>query len=264
MSEYHSKPLDAFGNLAWDDDEHDVWQRLIERQSHCVEGRACKAYLQGLERLGLSHQYAPQLSDINPVLQETTGWQVTPVPALINFERFFTLLAHKQFPIATFLRRKEDLDYLQEPDFFHEVFGHCAMLTNPKFAQLTNLFGQLGLAMPESDRVYLARLYWFTVEFGLIKEDDEFRIFGGGILSSPGETLRALESAEVRREPFHLLNVLRTSYRIDEMQPLYYYLNDFSQLFRLLSDDFSSNIEQAKSLGMLTVSDLIKENENVT
>lgn len=264
MSEYHSKPLNALGQLTWDADEHRVWQQLIERQSRCIKGRACLAYVQGLERLGLSYEYAPQLTDINPVLQETTGWQVTPVPALINFKRFFTLLAHKQFPIATFLRRQEDLDYLQEPDFFHEVYGHCAMLTDPKFAELTHLFGQLGLAMQESDRVYLARLYWFTVEFGLIKEEGQLRIYGGGILSSPGETMQALESTEVRREPFHLLNVLRTSYRIDEMQPLYYYLDDFSQLFKLLNDDLSSNIEQAKSLGMLSTSDLIKENDNVT
>lgn len=264
MSDYHSKPLDAQGHIDWNAAEHHVWQQLIERQSRCINGRACSAYLQGLERLGLSHSVAPQLTDINPILLSSTGWQVTPVPALINFERFFTLLAKKQFPIATFLRRQEDLDYLQEPDFFHEVYGHCAMLTDPQFAELTHMFGQLGLAMKESDRVYLARLYWFTVEFGLIKEAGQLRIYGGGILSSPGETVYALESTEACRQPFHLLNVLRTSYRIDKMQPLYYYLDDFSQLFKLMCDDLFASIEQAKSLGMMSPSDVIKENDNVT
>ncbi|MDF5425942.1 phenylalanine 4-monooxygenase, partial [Vibrio parahaemolyticus] len=169
----------------------------------------------------------------NRVLMETTGWQVEPVPALIDFDRFFNLLGNKRFPVATFLRTRDEFDYLQEPDFFHEIFGHCAMLTNPDFAAFTEHYGQLGQAATPKQRAYLARLYWFTVEFGLVKEGDKTKIYGGGILSSPGETLYALESDAAIRDPFELQTVLRTPYRIDIMQPKYYVIDDFSQLFKI-------------------------------
>jgi phenylalanine-4-hydroxylase len=172
------------------------------------------------------------------------------VPALINFTDFFTLLANKQFPVATFIRNKEDFDYLQEPDVFHEIFGHCPLLTNPAFANFTHTYGKLGLAANKEDRGYLARLYWFTVEFGLLKTADGLRIYGGGILSSPGETHYALESEIPFRYDLKPIDVLRTPYRIDIMQPLYFLLEDFDNLIDMAEMDIMALVEEAKKLAL--------------
>ncbi|NMT92503.1 phenylalanine 4-monooxygenase, partial [Vibrio alginolyticus] len=182
------------GRVEWSHEEDAIWRDLVTRQMSVIKERACDAYLRGLELLNLPQDRVPQLPEINRVLMETTGWQVEPVPALIDFDRFFNLLGNKRFPVATFLRTREEFDYLQEPDFFHEIFGHCAMLTHPEFAAFTEHYGQLGQAATPKQRAYLARLYWFTVEFGLVKEGTKTKIYGGGILSSPGETIYALES----------------------------------------------------------------------
>ncbi len=160
------------------------------------------------------------------------------------------MLANKQFPVATFIRTREEFDYLQEPDIFHEVFGHCPLLTNPAFAHFTHTYGKLGLAASKEDRVYLARLYWFTVEFGLVKTREGLRIYGGGILSSPGETVYALESDTPQRHPLTPLDALRTPYRIDIMQPLYYILDQFDDLFSLAEMDIMSLVTEAKKLGL--------------
>ena len=149
-----------------------------------LKGRACDEFIRGLALLNLPNDRVPQLHEINAVLASTTGWQVVQVPALINFDSFFKLLANKQFPVATFIRSNEDFDYLQEPDVFHEIFGHCPLLTDPAFAHFTHTYGKLGYAASPKERQYLARLYWFTVEFGLVKTADGLRIYGGGILSS--------------------------------------------------------------------------------
>jgi phenylalanine-4-hydroxylase len=178
-----------------------VWNTLITRQLKVIEGRACQEYLDGIEKLGLPHDRIPQLGEINKVLGATTGWQVARVPALIPFQTFFELLASKQFPVATFIRTREELDYLQEPDIFHEIFGHCPLLTNPWFAEFTHTYGKLGLQASKEERVYLARLYWMTIEFGLLETPQGRRIYGGGILSSPKETVYCL-SGEPEHQAF--------------------------------------------------------------
>jgi phenylalanine-4-hydroxylase len=178
-----------------------VWNTLITRQLKVIEGRACQEYLDGIEKLGLPHDRIPQLGEINKVLGATTGWQVARVPALIPFQTFFELLASKQFPVATFIRTREELDYLQEPDIFHEIFGHCPLLTNPWFAEFTHTYGKLGLQATKEERVYLARLYWMTIEFGLLETPQGRRIYGGGILSSPKETVYSL-SGEPEHQAF--------------------------------------------------------------
>jgi len=181
---YVAREPDAQGHIHYPDAEHAVWQTLVERQLKLLEGRACQEYLDGLDQLALPRERIPQLGEINRVLEATTGWQVERVPALIPFQRFFELLASKRFPVATFIRTPEELDYLQEPDIFHEIFGHCPLLTNPWFAEFTHTYGQLGLKASKEERVYLARLYWMTVEFGLVDTPAGLRIYGGGILSS--------------------------------------------------------------------------------
>ncbi|MEF1285467.1 phenylalanine 4-monooxygenase [Vibrio sp. M250220] len=251
MTQYRSKPVNDKGVVEWSLEEDQVWSDLVSRQLHLVKQRACKEYLAGLELLDLPLDRAPQIVDINRVLKQATGWQVEPVPALINFDRFFALLADKKFPVATFLRSREEFDYLQEPDFFHEIFGHCAMLTNPEFAEFTSMYGKLGRDASDKQRVYLARLYWFTIEFGLVKEGSEQKIYGGGILSSPGETLYALDDPLAKRVEFDLHTVLRTPYRIDIMQPEYFVLDDIEQLYTLSKMDLMFHVKQAMAAGLL-------------
>jgi phenylalanine-4-hydroxylase len=251
-SNYVSKQADADGFIQWSDDENNRWKRLYLRQMKLLQGRACQQYMHGIDLLGMTSDKIPQLPDIDKVLLETTGWRTAAVPALINFTEFFTLLANKQFPVATFIRSEEEFDYLQEPDIFHEIFGHCPLLTNPAFAHFTHTYGKLGLAASKEDRVFLARLYWFTVEFGLLKTDEGLRIYGGGILSSPGETIHALESDSAERHPLKALDAMRTPYRIDIMQPIYYVLEQANDLDDMANMDLMALVEEAKKLGLFS------------
>jgi phenylalanine-4-hydroxylase len=250
MTTYVSKKSDEHGFIAWSDEENAIWGELINRQLSCIAGKACDEYLQGLERLNLPTDRIPQLEEVSKVLRETTGWECAEVPALISFDRFFELLANKQFPVATFIRSREEFDYLQEPDIFHEIFGHCAMLTNPDFAEFTHIYGKLGLAASKQDRVFLARLYWFTIEFGLLETEQGLRIYGGGILSSPGETQYAMHSDVPERKMLDVVDVLRTPYRIDIMQPLYFKIRSIRQLFEIAQQDLMAMVEHAKALGL--------------
>ncbi|GLS84213.1 phenylalanine 4-monooxygenase [Paraferrimonas haliotis] len=248
-SQYQARPLQNDGRIDYPDSEHQIWSELYARQIDNLPGRACDEYMQGIETLSMPTDNIPQLVDIDKVLMQTTGWKTAPVPALISFGKFFELLANKQFPVATFIRRRQDFDYLQEPDVFHEIFGHCPLLTNSAFAFFTETYGKLGLNATPEQRVFLARLYWFTVEFGLLKGADKPRIYGGGILSSPGETLYALSDEPIRK-PFDLIDVLRTPYRIDIMQPVYFCLDEFDNLFDIANTNIMAAVNDAMKLGM--------------
>ncbi|MBQ4833019.1 phenylalanine 4-monooxygenase [Pseudoalteromonas sp. MMG010] len=249
MNKYKSKAPDENGIIHWTNEEHKIWSELITRQLQCIKGKACDEYLEGLDKLNLPHDRIPQLSELNSVLKATTGWQVTPVPALIDFDEFFRLLANKQFPVATFIRSRDEFDYLQEPDIFHEIFGHCAMLTNTDFAEFTHKYGQLGYAAEKKDRAYLARIYWFTIEFGLMQSDKGLKIYGGGVLSSPGET-QYVYSTTPDIKPMNVLDVLRTPYRIDIMQPVYFTISSIHDLFEISKMNIMALVAQAKSLGL--------------
>lgn len=246
---YVSKPVDAQGHVDYTAEENSVWNELITRQLSFVEGRACDEYIYGLSLLNMPHDRIPQCPEISKVLLETTGWQLEPVPALIPFDKFFYLLANRRFPAATFIRRREDLNYLTEPDIFHEIYGHCALLTNRAYADFTYTYGKLGLNARPEDRAMLARLYWFTIEFGLIQNAAGLRAYGGGILSSINETRYSLESDIPVRKPFIPLDVLRTPYRIDIMQPVYFVLDNFDSLYRLTEMDLFGLIKEARKLG---------------
>ncbi|MCY4124349.1 MAG: phenylalanine 4-monooxygenase, partial [Pseudomonas sp.] len=176
-------------------------------------------------------------------------WQVARVPALIPFQTFFELLASKRFPVATFIRTPEELDYLQEPDIFHEIFGHCPLLTNPWFAEFTHTYGKLGLAATKEQRGYLARLYWMTIEFGLMDTPNGRKIYGGGILSSPKETVYSL-SGEPEHQAFDPIEAMRTPYRIDILQPVYFILPELKRLFDLAHEDIMGMVAQAQQLGL--------------
>lgn len=246
---YVARPVDANGIAHYDDEENAVWHDLFVRQVPIVQGRGCNEYIRGIELLNLTKDKIPQCPEVSAVLQDMTGWALEPVPALIPFERFFHLLANKRFPAATFIRRRDELDYLQEPDIFHEVFGHCPLLTNQAYADFTQIYGKLGLEASPADRKMLARLYWLTIEFGLIKTDAGLRIYGGGILSSKEETIYCLESNVPERREFNVLDALRTPYRIDILQPIYYVINSFDTLFELANMDLIGLIKKARELG---------------
>ena len=262
---YLSHQPDSQGHIHYSDDENAMWQALLTRQAKQIPNRACSAYLEGLEKLNLPSMHIPQLHDIDEILQATTGWQTAAVPALISFGKFFKLLANKRFPVATFIRRFEDMDYIEEPDVFHEIVGHCPLLTHPAFAAFNETYGKLGLDASKEERWFLARLYWFTIEFGLVgSHPDNRRIYGGGILSSPSETVYALNGSDTlhqsnhQQQPqnqpehraFDLLAVLRTPYRIDHIQPIYYVIDDLDTLFDIVDSDIMGKVKQAMALGL--------------
>lgn len=249
-SKYVAHPVDEQGFAEYTNEENKIWSELMARQLPVVAGRACNEYIEGLEILNLPRDRVPQCPEVTRALNQTTGWALEPVPALIPFSKFFHLLANKKFPAATFIRSREDIDYLQEPDIFHEVFGHCPMLTNPACAAFTHTYGKLGEKATHEEQVMLAKLYWFTIEFGLIKTKQGLRAYGGGILSSKSETIYCVESDIPQRKPFDVMEVLRTPYRIDIMQPVYFVIDNYDVLYNLIEMDLIGLIHQAKKLGM--------------
>lgn len=249
-STYVAKPVDEHGYTQYTEAENQIWHELITRQTPLLHNRACDEYLHGMDLLKLSKDEIPQCPDVSKILRETTGWALEPVPALIPFDHFFNLLANRKFPAATFIRRREEMDYLQEPDIFHEIFGHCPMLTNQACADFTHTYGKLGLKASHADQVMLAKLYWFTIEFGLIKTTEGVRAYGGGILSSKSETVYCVESPVPQRKPFDVMDVLRTPYRIDIIQPIYFVIDNFDTLYNLTEMDLIGLIAKARELGI--------------
>ncbi|MFI4979152.1 MAG: phenylalanine 4-monooxygenase [Nevskiales bacterium] len=251
QTKYVSPLPDASGQIRYSDAENAIWAELFARQKQAIRGKACDEFMHGLDLLKLPEDRVPQLGEVSQRLKRETGWEVAYVPALIPFSEFFALLADRKFPAATFVRTREELDYLQEPDIFHEIFGHTPLLTNQYFADFTHTYGKLGLAASREDRVYLARMYWFTVEFGLMQKPGEaLRIYGGGILSSIGETEYAYSSDKALRRRFDIVDALRTPYRIDIMQPLYYVIENLRQLFEMTQQDIMGLVQQAKRMGL--------------
>jgi len=249
-SNYKSRSVDKFGNAEYTKEENSVWHDLYERQVPIVKTRACPEYFNGVQLLDLNSQNIPQCTEVSKVLLDATGWQLEPVPALIPFNKFFELLASRRFPAATFIRSREDMDYLKEPDIFHEVFGHCPLLTNQAYADFTQTYGKLCLTTTPEDRAMLAKLYWFTIEFGLVKSEAGPKVYGGGILSSKEETIYAVDSEIPQRKPFDVIDILRTPYRIDILQPVYFVIDNLDVLFSLVDMDLLGAIKEARALGM--------------
>lgn len=252
-TKYVSKVADESGNIEWSKEENQIWHELITRQLSTVKHTACDEFITGLDKLNLPLDRVPQLEEVSEVLMAETGWRCEPVPALIGFGEFFRLLSEKKFPVATFIRSREEFDYLQEPDIFHEIYGHCPLLTNSSFADYTQAYGKMGLNASKEDRVFLARLYWFTVEFGLLDTPEGLRVYGGGILSSPSETEYALNDKNVERKTLDVLDVLRTQYRIDILQPVYFMLSkvsDLDNIRKLEVEDIMALVEQAREIGL--------------
>ncbi len=251
ISESHvlERPPEGAGNdwtipQNWDAftaEEHAVWDTLYERQIKLLPGRASKAYLRGLDLLKLSESGIPNFEDLSERLMKATGWQVIAVPGLVPDDVFFDHMANRRFVAGNFIRRADQLDYLQEPDVFHDVFGHVPLLADPVFADYMEAYGRGGQrALQHGALKQLSRLYWYTVEFGLIQEDDDLRIYGAGIVSSYGESRFALDSDSPNRIGFDLKRVMRTNYRIDDFQQNYFVIPSFDELLRVtIETDFA-------------------------
>jgi phenylalanine-4-hydroxylase len=229
--------------------EHAVWHTLYERQTRLLPGRACTAFLEGLQALPIEPDRIPNFEALNEQLRRRTGWQIVAVPGLVPDEVFFQHLAHRRFPAGNFIRRADQLDYLEEPDVFHDVFGHAPMLMNPALADYMQAYGEGGLrALRLGVLDKLARVYWYTVEFGLVREAGELRIYGAGIVSSATETRFALESTSPHRIGFDLQRVLRSRYRIDDFQQNYFVLDNLDELLALARVDFAPHYDAVRSL----------------
>jgi phenylalanine-4-hydroxylase len=213
--------------------DHKTWGTLYNRQLETLKGKICQEYLDGLKTLHLTPDEVPNYEKMNRYLRAATGWEVLPVPGLIASQPFFSMLANKQFPAGTFIRTPEQLDYLEEPDIFHDVFGHVPLLSNPAYANYMQEYGKGGLlAMDHKGVKYLARLNWYTIEFGLILSGGDFKVYGAGIMSSFGEAKYVMNNASPNVLKFNLERVLRTGYYIDDFQATYFAINSFDALFK--------------------------------
>lgn len=222
-------------------EDHRTWDILFERQVKQLPGRASQSFLDGVDVLKLSKPGIPDFEELSERLMKLTGWQVVAVPGLVPDEVFFDHLANRRFVAGNFIRRRDQLDYLQEPDVFHDVFGHVPMLANPVFGDYMAAYGRGGLRALNFGNLHkLARLYWYTVEFGLIEEQGELRIYGSGIVSSHGESVFALDDPSPNRIRFDLKRVMRTNYRIDDYQQVYFVIPSFEELLRAtVENDFA-------------------------
>jgi phenylalanine-4-hydroxylase len=236
-------------------EDHAIWETLFNRQSALLPGRACQEFMEGLADLHLRADQIPDFADLNAILMPRTGWQVVAVPGLVPDEVFFDHLAHRRFPSGNFIRRADQLDYLEEPDVFHDVFGHVPMLLNPVMADFIQAYGVGGQRAKDLGCLpLLARVYWYTVEFGLVQQGDGLRIYGAGIVSSASETLFALEDDSPHRIAFDLARVMQTGYRIDDFQETYFVLQDLKQLLLLADTDFEPLYRRLQALPVLAPS----------
>jgi phenylalanine-4-hydroxylase len=224
----------------YQDTDHAVWTTLYERQRAMLPGRACDAFLRGLDALDLHRGGIPDFARINEDLQRLTGWSVVAVPGLVPDAVFFDHLANRRFPAGRFIRKPSQLDYLREPDIFHDVFGHVPMLTDPVFADYMEAYGKGGLRALHLDQLHnLARLYWYTVEFGLLETPDGPRIYGAGIVSSRAESAFCLDDPSPNRLGFDLERIMRTPYRIDDFQQTYFVAPSLGALLEATLRDFA-------------------------
>ncbi len=247
---YTSPEPDDAGFFPYTDADDAVWRALFTRQMAFLPGKVAPEYLRGVAQLGLTAAKTPQVKDIDARLHALTGAGAHGVPAIIPPSQFYDLLSLRKFPVATFLRRREHMDYIEEPDLFHEVFGHCPMLTNAAYADFIEGFGKRAQALGKGYSWHMFRLFWFTVEFGMVRTDEGLRAYGAGIVSSPAEAAHAT-SGNALMQDFDLLTIFRTPYRIDIVQPTYFVIDSFGQLAAALTADVGALIDQAKAMGDL-------------
>ncbi|GGJ95368.1 phenylalanine 4-monooxygenase [Luteimonas terricola] len=223
-------------------EDHATWATLFARQRELLVGRASTEFLRAQDAMGMTPDRIPKYDDLNQVLEPATGWRLIGVEGLLPELDFFEHLANRRFPVTWWIRRPEQIDYIEEPDLFHDLFGHVPLLMNPVFADYMAAYGRGGVkahAIGTDALQNLTRLYWYTVEFGLIREAEGLRIYGSGIVSSSGESVHALESPAPNRIGFDLERIMRTRYRIDTYQKTYFVIDSFEQLMAATDPDFT-------------------------
>ena len=247
-------------------EEHATWDTLFARQAALLPGRASQAWLRGLDVLKLSRPGIPDFRELSDRLMGLTGWQVVAVPGLVPDDVFFNHMANRRFVAGNFIRRPDQLDYLQEPDVFHDVFGHVPMLADPVFADYLAAYGRGGQRALGLDALkYLGRLYWYTVEFGLVREAGDLRIYGSGIVSSYAESRFALDDPSPDRIVLDLARVMRTEYRIDDFQQNYFVIPSFDELLRLtVETDFAPIYAALKAMPDIPVAEIVPGDEVLT
>lgn len=223
--------------------EHDTWAQLFRRQRELLKGRSFQSFIDNQQRFGMAADAIPRFDDINAILAGTTGWKIVAVEGLLPELTFFEHLANRRFPVTWWIRKPEQIDYIAEPDLFHDLFGHVPLLLEPVFADYMQAYGAGGVkahGLGAEALTYLTRLYWYTVEFGLIREAGGLRIYGAGILSSKGESIHCLESPAPNRIGFDLARIMRTRYRIDSYQKTYFVIDSFEDLIEATRPDFTA------------------------
>jgi len=230
--------------------EHATWQQLYERQMTVLQPRACSQYLQALDILGFTADHIPDFASVNERLRKRTGWEVVATEGLIKSKAFFDMLTDRRFPSGRFIRTPEQLDYLEEPDIFHDLFGHIPLLTEPAYADYMHEYGKGGArALQYKTTRHLARLNWWTIEFGLIRSAEGLKIYGAGLLSSFSEAQYCLDDDSAHHLEFHLERCMRTRVYINDMQPCYFVIDSFEDLFRqAVETDFSPMYARFKGL----------------
>jgi phenylalanine-4-hydroxylase len=250
---------------AYSPEEHATWDILYERQAALLPGYACDEFLHGLDALNLHRGGIPNFDEINPELKRLTGWTVVAVPGLVPDEVFFDHLANRRFPAGQFIRKRDQLDYLQEPDIFHDVFGHVPMLTDPVFADYMEAYGKGGQRAQGLGRLQnLARLYWYTVEFGLLETPKGLRIYGAGIVSSRTESIFALDDPSPNRLGFDLVRTMRTPYRIDDFQQVYFVIPGLQALLDATLQDFAPIYAALESASDIPIDAILAEDRVFT
>jgi len=245
--------------------EHDRWDQLFKRSQAILRNRACDEFVAMIERLELSQSGIPDMEKLSDRLAKLTGWRVVPVIELVPDDVFFSHLANRRFPAGAFIRSEAEMDYLQEPDVFHDIFGHVPLLANPVYADFMQAYGQGGnRALALGRLANLARLYWYTIEFGLIRTAAGLRIFGAGIMSSVGESVFALESYSPNRIAFNLERVMRTKYVIDDFQQTYFVIDSFEKLLQECYQDFGPLYERMKTASDIAPDQLVEEDEVIS
>ncbi len=246
-------------------EEHDRWDRLFKNQQAILPGRACRQFLDAVDALELSKSGIPNMEELSDRLEPMTGWRVVPVTDLVPDDIFFDHLANRRFPAGAFIRPEEEFDYLEEPDIFHDIYGHVPLLANPVFADFMEAYGKGGNRALELGQLKnLARLYWYTVEFGLIRTDEGLRIYGAGILSSPHESVFSLEDDSPNRVGFALERLMRTKHIIDDFQQTYFVIDSFEQLLETCYQDFGDIYARVKGQPDYEAHDIVPGDEILT
>jgi phenylalanine-4-hydroxylase len=219
---------------AYTDQHHRTWRKLFKKRMETLPDQACSFFLKGLAIINMVPDRMPRIEEINANLKPMTGWQACPVAGYIAANDFFGSLAQRKFPTTITIRPEDQLDYLPEPDMFHDAFGHVPLHTDTVFADFLQKFGEVGMReMSDEERLRLSRLFWFTVEFGLVEEDGKVKLYGSGLCSSPGEGEYSLTDA-VEKRPFNAERAMDTAFEIDHYQPILYVAESFEQIFEAI------------------------------